>query len=44
MTAQPQRLGAEKEEKHINEQEKEEKHINFQMGLYYGSSRYAIQF
>ncbi len=27
MTAQPQRLGA----------EKEEKHINFQMGLYYGS-------
>ncbi len=34
MTAQPQRLGA----------EKEEKHINVQMGLYYGSSRYAVQF
>ncbi len=34
MTAQPQWLGA----------EREEKHINFQMGLYYGSSRYAIQF
>ncbi len=34
MTAPPQRLGA----------EKEEKHINVQMGPYYGSSRYAMQF
>ncbi len=33
MTAQPQRLGAEKEEKH-----------KLSNGYYYGSSRYAIQF
>ncbi len=34
MTAPPQATGS----------RKEEKHIHFQMGLYYGSSRYAIQF